>query len=76
VRSRTFRDLRSAPRDSSTIEIQHGPAKEVVLALWSGQSQSWVKVGDPQRETLHRVTGWRPALAGEVTPPKGASSGN
>jgi aminoglycoside phosphotransferase (APT) family kinase protein len=61
VRSRTFRDLRSAPRDGSAVEFKHGPAREVVLARWSGQTKAWVKVGDPQRQALDRVTSWRPA---------------
>jgi hypothetical protein len=55
--------MRSAPRDGSAIEIKHGLAQETALARWSGQSQSWVKVGDPDRKTLHRVSGWRPAPA-------------
>jgi hypothetical protein len=36
-RSVAFRDLRSAPRDGSTIEVKHGPRQEVVHARWSGQ---------------------------------------
>jgi hypothetical protein len=63
MRSGIFRDLRSAPRDGTAIEVKHGPQQEIVLARWSGQSQSWTKVHDPERRTLHRVTGWRPAPA-------------
>jgi hypothetical protein len=48
--ARCFRDLRSPPRDGTAIEIKHGPA----------QGQAWVRVGDPLRQALHRVTGWRP----------------
>jgi hypothetical protein len=59
-RTAAFRDLRTAPRDGTAIEIKHGPAQEVVRARWSGQGQAWVRVGDPLRRALHRVTGWRP----------------
>jgi hypothetical protein len=42
-------------------------AQEVVRARWSGQGQAWVRIGDPRRQALHRVTGWRPVEAGKVT---------
>jgi hypothetical protein len=63
VRSRTFRDMRSAPRDGSAIEIKHGPQQEIALACWSARTLTWVRVGDPERHPLCRVTGWRPASA-------------
>src|ERR1700689_5189366 len=65
-----FRDLQSAPRDSTAIEIKHGPAQEVVCARWSGQGQAWVRIGDPLRQALHRVTGWRPATEGQMAEAK------
>jgi hypothetical protein len=61
VRSRIFRDMRSAPRDGGSVEVKHGPQQEIVLARWSGQSRSWIAVHDPLRKTLNGVTGWRPA---------------
>lgn len=70
MRSRIFRDMRSAPRDGSAIEVKHGLQQEIVLARWSGQSQSWIKVHDPDRRTLHQVTAWRPA------PTNGGSHGD
>jgi hypothetical protein len=65
-RSVAFRDLRSAPRDGSTIEVKHGPRQKVVHARWSGQGQAWVRVGDPLRQALHRVTGWAPLGRGRA----------
>jgi hypothetical protein len=61
MRSSIFRDMRSAPQDGTVIEVKHGPDQEVVRAVWSGQSQAWIREDDPLRKTLHRVTGWRPA---------------
>jgi hypothetical protein len=60
MRSRIFRDMRSAPTDGTTIEVRHGPDQEVILAPWSGQGQAWIRDDDPLRRALHRVTGWRP----------------
>jgi hypothetical protein len=56
-------DMQTAPRDGTSIEIKHGPQQEIVLARWSRQAQAWVKTYDPEHKTLHRVAGWRPALA-------------
>ena len=60
-RSSHFFDIKLAPHDGTPIEVRHGPGQEVVLAEWSGQAQAWIRVDDPQRKTLHQVTGWRPA---------------
>jgi hypothetical protein len=61
MRSRLFRDMRSAPQDGTVIEVKHGPDQEVVRAQWAGQSQAWIREDDPLRRTLHRVSVWRPA---------------
>ena len=55
----TFRDMKTAPKDGTVIEVRHGPDQEIVRAVWSGQGQAWVREDDPLRRTLHRVTGWR-----------------
>jgi hypothetical protein len=60
MRNTVFRDMRSAPKDGTAIEVRYGPDQEIVRAVWSGQGQAWVQVDDPHRKTLHRVTGWRP----------------
>ena len=56
----TFRDIKTAPKDGTVIEVRHGPDQEIVRAEWSGQGQAWVREDDPLRRTLHKVTGWRP----------------
>jgi hypothetical protein len=48
----------SAPA-KTPIEVIYG-GRSVTLAEWDGRLQAWVKVGDPDRRALHRVTGWRP----------------
>jgi len=63
VRFAKFRDMVSAPRDGTAIEVCHGPQQEVVRAEWNAQAQSWIRDDDPHRRTLHRVTGWRPVPA-------------
>jgi hypothetical protein len=55
-----FRDMSTAPRDGTVVEVKHGPDQEVVRAYWSGQNQAWVREDDPLRRSLHRVTVWRP----------------
>ena len=57
----TFRDIKSAPKDGTVIEVRHGPDQEIVRAEWSGQLQAWVCEDDLLCQTLHKVTGWRPA---------------
>lgn len=54
-----FRPIESAPRDGTVIEVRHGPAQEIVRALWSGQAQGWIREDDPLRRTLHGVSVWR-----------------
>ena len=56
----TFREMKSAPRDSTVVEIRHGPNQAIVRAEWSWQGQAWVREDDPLRRALHRVIGWRP----------------
>ena len=63
MRSSTFRDMKTAPLDGTTVEVRHGPDQEVVRAHWSGQGQAWTRADDPLRRALHRVTGWRPVKA-------------
>jgi hypothetical protein len=65
MRSRIFRDMRSAPTDGSSIEVRHGPDQEIVQAHWAGQNQAFIRDDDPLRRTLHRVTGWRPITPGK-----------
>ena len=60
MRGTTFRDIRSAPKDGTVIDVLHGPEQEIVRAEWSGQGQAWVREDDSLRRTLHKVTGWRP----------------
>jgi hypothetical protein len=44
-----FRDIASAPRDGTVIEVCHGPDQAVVLARWIGQTQAWTADADPLR---------------------------
>jgi hypothetical protein len=60
-RNPLLRDMTTAPRDGTTIEVRHGPRQEIVLAYWSGQIEAFVADDDPHRRALHRVSGWRPA---------------
>ena len=60
-----FRDIASAPRDATVIEVRHGPRQVVVLARWAGQTQAGIADTDPLRKTLHRVSVWRPAPEGQ-----------
>jgi hypothetical protein len=60
MKGKTFRDIKSAPRDGTVIEVRHGPDQEIVRAEWSGQGQAWVREDDPLRRTLHKVASWRP----------------
>jgi len=32
----------------------------MAVAIWDGQRQVWIRVGDRKRRPLRRVTGWRP----------------
>jgi len=61
MRSSIFRDIKSAPKDGSLVEIRYGPDEATGLAYWAGQNQAWVLATDPHRKSLHGVTGWRPA---------------
>jgi hypothetical protein len=61
--SQLFRDIATAPRDETTIEVKHGIHQQIVRAVWSEQNQSFVCEGDPHWLTLHRVTGWRPVVS-------------
>jgi hypothetical protein len=63
-----FRDIKSAPQDSTTIEVKHGPSQEIVRARWSGQTQAWIRDHDPIRKTLHKVSVWRPIKIGQGRP--------
>ena len=65
IRSAKFRDMASAPRDGTTVEVCHGPQQEVARVEWNAQAQAWVREDDPHRRSLHRVTGWRPIPAQE-----------
>jgi hypothetical protein len=56
---RPFQSITSAPTDAA-VEVIHGTPQAVALAVWDAQLQVWVRVDDPQRRALHRVTGWRP----------------
>lgn len=60
MRSRIFRDMRSAPLDGTAVEVRHGPLQMIVSARWSSQNQAWIRTDDPSRLSLHRVAGWRP----------------
>lgn len=59
-RSPPFRPIATAPHDGTEIEVRHGPRQEIARAEWSGQSQAWIRSGDPLRRTLHQVSVWRP----------------
>ena len=63
MRSTAFRDMTTAPRDGTIIEVRQGPDQQAVRACWAGQTQAFVGADDPHRTTLHQVTGWRPAPA-------------
>jgi hypothetical protein len=65
ARNSTFRDITTAPRDGTLIEVRHGPDQVTVLARWAGQNQAFIRDDDPLRRTLHRVSLWRPAKPGE-----------
>lgn len=56
MRNRLFRDMRSAPRDGSTIEVRHGREQEIVLARRSDQDQAWVRPNETTCRPLHWVT--------------------
>jgi hypothetical protein len=60
ITRRSFRDMKIAPRDGTTIEVRHWRKQEIVRTRWSGQEQCWVREDDPQHRLLHRVSGWRP----------------
>jgi hypothetical protein len=59
TRERPFLNITTAPHDGRVIEVRHGRKQEIVLAGWSAQNQAYILAGDPNRGTLHRVTGWR-----------------
>ena len=59
-RTRPFSNMDTAPKDGRLIEVRHGPAQEIVRAYWAAQNQAFVRENDPDRKSLHRVTGWRP----------------
>jgi hypothetical protein len=56
---RPFQSITSAPTDTA-VEVIYGAPPSVALAVWDAQLQVWIRVDDPQRRALHRVTGWRP----------------
>jgi hypothetical protein len=58
-RTQPYRPIATAPRDGTEIEVRHGPDQLPTRAEWSGQNQGWIRAGDPERKTLHRVTEWR-----------------
>jgi hypothetical protein len=62
MRKNLFRDIGTAPRDGTLIEVGHGPDQAVAVAYWSGQNQAFVADADPLRRSLQRVTGWRPLV--------------
>ena len=57
--SRLLRDMATAPRDGTAIEVKHGIHQQIVRAVWSEQNQAFVREDDPYHRTLQRVTGWR-----------------
>ena len=69
VASVPFRPIASAPANTS-VEVIHGKPQAVTLARWDEQLQAWIRVGDPDRRALHRVTGWRTAKARAWAPSK------
>ena len=62
----TFRDMKTAPKDpGAIIEVRHGPDQEIVRAEWAGQTEAWIRAGNPHRKTLHRVYGLEANRAGK-----------
>jgi hypothetical protein len=61
ARNSTFRDITTAPRDGTLIEVKHGRDQVTVLARWAGQNQAFICDVDPLRRSLHQVSLWRPA---------------
>jgi hypothetical protein len=55
-----FRSITSAPVGVA-IDVLHGKPQAVALAEWDEQRQVWIRLGDPERRALRRVTGWRRA---------------
>jgi hypothetical protein len=47
--------ITSAPTDAA-VKVIHGKPQAVALAVWDAQLQVWIRVDDPQRRALHRVT--------------------
>jgi hypothetical protein len=68
-RTTVLRDMKSAPLDGTVVEVRHGPLQMVVVAYWAAQNQAWVRDDDPDRRSLHGVTGWRPIPAGRTSRP-------
>ena len=62
MRGSTFRDIKSAPKDGTVIDVWHGAEheQEIARAVWHEQAQAWVRADDLMCRTLHKVTGWRP----------------
>lgn len=65
MRNPLFRDLKTAPRDGTTVEVKHGRDQAVARAQWSGLKQAWLLDDDEDRQLLERVTGWRPINRGK-----------
>jgi hypothetical protein len=61
VRELLFREMTTAPKDGTPIEVRHGPIQEIALASWSEQNQAWIRANDPSPKTLQSVRVWRPA---------------
>ena len=57
---RPFRDMQTAHKDGSLIEVCHGPQQETAEVYGGGQNQEFVRDDDPHWRTLNWVTGWRP----------------
>jgi hypothetical protein len=55
-----WRDMATAPRDGTDVEVRHGRDQQVVVAWWNRQLQGFIQAGNPLRYVLHMVTGWRP----------------
>jgi hypothetical protein len=59
-RTKPLRDMASAPRDGTVVEVRHGPEQQILRAVWAGQNQAFVAADDENQKTLRRVIGWRP----------------
>lgn len=59
-RRSAFREMDTAPRDGSLVEVRHGPDQDIVLAYWSEHGQAYIRDDDPRQQPLHLIVGWRP----------------